>query len=83
MVQRTTQEIAGHRDDVAQVMYGTDPYGDQGYTQPTSSQGHAYDTIPPGSRYVGEEEANDLFRVKKQHCYKIQTRTVWANEIAT
>ena len=78
MVQRTTQEFAGHRDDIARVISGTDPYGNQGYNQPTSSQGYAFDTIPADAKYMGEEEANDLFKVQKQ-----PLRTVWANKIAT
>ena len=65
MVQRTIHEFQGHRDDIQQVISGSDPYGDQGYNAPTSSQGYAYDTIPPSARSMGGE-ADDLFQVSKQ-----------------
>ena len=67
MVQRTIQEAQGPRDEIAQVMYGVDPYAN---VTGTSTQGGAFSTLPPGTKTMDRDEADELFTVHKDQLFQ-------------
>jgi len=82
MVQQTIHEFQGHRDDIQQVISGTDPYGDQGTMLRRPLRGTR--TTPfhhPRESWVAKRTTCSKWA--SNHSYKTDATTTWANETVT